>query len=43
LSLPGAALAQELLNAVVAQDGADLDHSAMVLALEKLGNYEVKG
>jgi len=41
LSLPNTATAQELFNAVAAQDGADLDHSAMVLALEKLANYTV--
>ncbi|MEW6670807.1 MAG: 2-hydroxy-3-oxopropionate reductase [Thermodesulfobacteriota bacterium] len=43
LSLPNTATAQELFNAVAAQDGADLDHSAMVLALEKLANYTVDG
>lgn len=43
LSLPNTATAQELFNAVAAQDGADLDHSAMVLALEKLANYTVGG
>jgi len=41
LSLPGTAVAQELLNAVSAQGGSDLDHSAMVLALEKLANHKV--
>ena len=43
LSLPNTATAQELFNAVAAQEGADLDHSAMVLALEKLANYTVDG
>lgn len=43
LSLPSTATAQELFNAVSAQQGADLDHSAMVLALEKLANYKVSG
>jgi len=43
LSLPNTATAQELFNAVGAQQGADLDHSAMVLALEKLANYKVSG
>jgi hypothetical protein len=32
-----------LFNAVAAQGGIDLDHSAMVLALEKLANHEIKG
>ncbi len=41
LSLPGTAIAQELFNAVVAQGGIDLDHSAMVLALEALANHKV--
>ena len=41
LSLPNTATAQELFNAVAAQDGSDLDHSAMVLALEKLANHKV--
>lgn len=43
LSLPNTATAQELFNAVAAQDGADLDHSAMVLALEKLANFTIDG
>jgi len=42
LSLPNTATAQELFNAVAAQGGIDLDHSAMVLALEKLANHEIK-
>ena len=41
LSLPGTAVAQELFNAVAAQGGIDLDHSAMVLALETLANHKV--
>jgi 2-hydroxy-3-oxopropionate reductase len=43
LSLPNTATAQELFNAVAAQGGIDLDHSAMLLALEKLANHQVKG
>jgi 2-hydroxy-3-oxopropionate reductase len=43
LSLPSTALAQELFNAVVAQEGDQLDQSAMVLALEKLANHRVSG
>ena len=42
VSLPNTATAQELFNAVAAQGGIDLDHSAMVLALEKLANHQVK-
>jgi 2-hydroxy-3-oxopropionate reductase len=41
LSLPNTATAQELFNSVAAQGDIDLDHSAMVLALEKLANYKV--
>jgi 2-hydroxy-3-oxopropionate reductase len=41
LSLPNTATAQELFNAVAAQGGSDLDHSAMVLALEALANHKV--
>ncbi len=41
LSLPNTSIAQELFNAVAAQGGSDLDHSAMVLALEKLANHNV--
>ena len=41
LSLPNTATAQELFNAVASRDGSDLDHSAMVLALEVLANHKV--
>ncbi|UCH52148.1 MAG: 2-hydroxy-3-oxopropionate reductase [Chloroflexota bacterium] len=43
MSLPNTATSQELLNAVAAQEGLDIDHSAMVLALEKLANQKVSG
>jgi 2-hydroxy-3-oxopropionate reductase len=43
ISLPNTAMAQELFNAVAAQGGIDLDHSAMVLALEKLAQHKVSG
>jgi 2-hydroxy-3-oxopropionate reductase len=43
LSLPNTATAQELFNAIAAGGGSDLDHSAMVLALEKLANHNVAG
>lgn len=42
LSLPNTSIAQELFNAVAAQGGSDLDHSAMVLALEKLANHTIR-
>jgi 2-hydroxy-3-oxopropionate reductase len=41
LALPNTATAQELFNSVAAQGKADLDHSAMVLALEKLAEHKV--
>jgi 2-hydroxy-3-oxopropionate reductase len=41
MSIPGTAVAQELFNAVAADGGIDLDHSAMVQALEKLANHKV--
>ncbi len=41
LALPNTATAQELFNSVAAQGKADLDHSAMVLALEKLAQHKV--
>ncbi len=43
LSLPGTAVAQELFNAVTAHDGDDLDHSALVTALEQLANHQIGG
>lgn len=41
LSLPHTAQAAQLLNAVAAAGGAELDHSAMVTALEILANHKV--
>jgi 2-hydroxy-3-oxopropionate reductase len=41
LSLPNTATAQELFNAIAAGGGSDLDHSALVMALEKLANHTV--
>ena len=41
LSLPGSANAQELYNAVSADGGADKDHSALVLALERMAMHTV--
>ncbi len=43
MSLPGAAVVQELFNALAAQGDSDLDHSALVLALEQLANHKVSG
>ncbi len=41
MSIPSTALAQEMFNSVAGRDGLDLDHSAMVLALEQLANHPV--
>ena len=41
LSLPNTATAEELFNSVAAQGDIGLDHSAMVLALEKLAAFKV--
>lgn len=41
LSLPNTATAQELFNSLAAHGGSDLDHSALVQALEKLANHTV--
>ncbi len=43
MSLPGTAVAQELFNAVTADGNIDLDHSALVTALEKMANHKVSG
>jgi 2-hydroxy-3-oxopropionate reductase len=41
LSLPNTATAQELFNSMTAHGGSDLDHSALVQALENMANYTV--
>ncbi|MDN5843593.1 MAG: 2-hydroxy-3-oxopropionate reductase [Alcaligenaceae bacterium] len=41
LSLPNTATAQELFNSCAAHDGSGWDHSAMVRALEIMGNFEI--
>ncbi|ACL61834.1 2-hydroxy-3-oxopropionate reductase [Methylobacterium nodulans] len=43
LSLPGTALAQQLFSACVAHGAGDADHSALVRALEIMGNHQVAG
>ena len=43
LFLPNTATAQELFNAIAADGGSDLDHSAMVQALEKMANHKIGG
>ncbi len=41
LALPNTATAQELFNSVAAQGDSGKDHSAMVLALEKLASHKI--
>jgi len=41
IALPNTATAQELFNSVAAQGDRELDHSAMVLALEKLADHKI--
>ena len=41
VSLPNPATAQELFNSVAPQGDIGLDHSAMVLALEKLAEFKI--
>jgi 2-hydroxy-3-oxopropionate reductase len=42
VSLPNTATCQELFNACAAQGGANWDHSALVRALERLADHEIK-
>jgi 2-hydroxy-3-oxopropionate reductase len=41
VALPNTALAQQMFSAVAAAGGADLDHSALVKALESLASHPV--
>jgi 2-hydroxy-3-oxopropionate reductase len=41
ISLPNTAATQELYNALAADGGSDLDHCALVMALERLANHQV--
>jgi 2-hydroxy-3-oxopropionate reductase len=41
ISLPGTALAAQLMNAVASQGGTDYDHSAIIQALETLCGYKI--
>ena len=41
VSLPNTATAQELFTAVSASGGAEMDHAAMVQALERLANFRI--
>ncbi|MBU2533108.1 MAG: 2-hydroxy-3-oxopropionate reductase [Alphaproteobacteria bacterium] len=41
ISLPNTATAQELFNSCASHGGSDQDHSALVLALERMANHKV--
>ncbi len=41
VSLPSTAMVQELFNAISADERADLDHSAIIIALETLAHHKV--
>ena len=42
LALPVSATVTELMNALIGNGGAELDHSALVTVFEKLGNVDTK-
>ncbi len=41
LALPNTAIAQQMMSSVAAHGGADLDHSALVQAIEGLGGFAI--
>src|SRR5579864_8060519 len=43
LALPNTAIAQQMFAACAAHGGAELDHSAMILAIEELAGFSVRG
>ena len=43
LSLPNTAVAQQMFSSCAAHGGADLDHSALVLAIEGLADFSIRG
>jgi 2-hydroxy-3-oxopropionate reductase len=42
LSLPNTAIAQQMFSSCAAHGGADLDHSALILAIEGLADYSIR-
>ena len=42
LSLPNTAIAQQMFSSVAAHGGLDLDHSALILAIEGLGSHSIR-
>ena len=43
LSLPNTAIAQQMFSSCVAQGGGELDHSALVLAIEHMAGHSMRG
>jgi 2-hydroxy-3-oxopropionate reductase len=43
LSLPNTAIAQQLMSACSAQGDGELDHSALIKAIEKLASFSIRG
>jgi 2-hydroxy-3-oxopropionate reductase len=42
LSLPNTAIAQQMFSSCAAHGGAELDHSALILAIEGLGSHAIR-
>jgi 2-hydroxy-3-oxopropionate reductase len=42
LSLPNTAVAQQMFSSCIAHGGAELDHSALVLAIEGLAAHSIR-
>jgi len=42
LALPNTAMAQQMFSSCAAHGGADLDHSALILAIEGLGSHSIR-
>jgi 2-hydroxy-3-oxopropionate reductase len=43
LALPNTAMAQQMFSSCAAHGAADLDHSALILAIEGLGSHSIRG
>ena len=43
VSLPNTVVAAQMFNSCAAQGGAELDHSALIMAIEGLANFSIRG
>ena len=43
LALPNTAIAQQMFDSCAAHGGAELDHSALVLAIEGMADFSIRG